>query len=219
MTTASVARRAPVQERSRQTVTRILDAAAAIADEQGVEAATTRAIADRAGVSYPSLYRFFADREAILDELLERHVAELDARCEEAEQTWQFTSVGDLLNSELDLHVHYYRLFPSSARLWMGGRTSPTVTKHVRARMQRLARRIHAMLLSAGLIAPDTDPRTMLVAVEMADRVLELSFRDSAESDGAGDSPGGSHFDQEILDIGRRALNAFASDLSQRPPR
>ena len=55
MTTASVTRRAPMQARSRATVTRILDAAAAIADEQGVDAATTRAIADRAGVSYPSL--------------------------------------------------------------------------------------------------------------------------------------------------------------------
>ena len=217
MTTASVSRRAPVQERGRQTVTRILDAAAAIADEHGVDAVTTRAIADRAGVSYPSLYRFFADREAILDELLERHVAELDARCEEAEQTWQITSVADLLNSELDLHVHYYRLFPSSARLWMGGRTSPTVTRHVRARMQRLARRIHAMLLAAGLIPPDTDPRAMLVAVEMADRVLELSFRDD-DGDTRGHS-GAAHFDQEILDIGRRALIAFASDLSQRPPR
>jgi AcrR family transcriptional regulator len=219
LTTASVPRRAPVQERSRQTVTRILDAAAAIADEQGVEAATTRAIADRAGVSYPSLYRFFADREAILDELLERHVAELDARCEEAERTWEITSVADLLNAELDLHVHYYRLFPSSARLWMGGRNSPTVTRHVRARMQRLARRIHTMLVSAELIPPDTDPRAMLVAVEMADRVLELSFRGSAEGEN-GRAEGGdtADFDQEILDIGRRALIAFASDLSQRPP-
>ena len=221
MTTASVSRqpplpegsrRAPVQERSRQTVTRILDAAAAIADEQGVDAATTRAIADRAGVSYPSLYRFFADREAILDELLERHCAELDARCVEAEQTWQIESAADLLNNELDLHVHYYRLYPSSARLWMGGRTSPTVTKHVRARMKSLAMRIHAILVNAGLIPADTDPRAMLVAVEMADRVLELSFRDSSGSDDAG-------FNQDVLDIGRRALMAFASDLSRRPPR
>ena len=213
MTTASVPRRAPVQERSRQTVTRILDAAAAIADEQGVDAATTRAIADRAGVSYPSLYRFFADREAILDELLERHVAELDARCQEAEQTWPITSVADLLNQELDLHVHYYRLFPSSARLWMAGRTSPTVTKHVRARMKKLAGRVHAMLVAAGLIPPDTDPRAMLVAIEMADRVLELSFRGDDDGDA-----GAADFDQEILDIGRRALIAFASDLSRRPP-
>ena len=52
MTVAPIQRREPVQARSRLTVTRILDAAAAIADENGVDATTTRAIADRAGVSY-----------------------------------------------------------------------------------------------------------------------------------------------------------------------
>ena len=74
--------------------------------------------------------------------------------------------------------------------------------------------RIHQLLISAELIPADTDPRAMLVAVEMADRVLELSFRDGddpADYDGAG-------FSQDILDIGRRALIAFASDLSLRPP-
>lgn len=207
MTVAPVQRRAPVQARSRQTVTRILDAAAAITDEQGVDAATTRAIADRAGVSAPSLYRFFADREAILDELLEQHCAALDARCIEAEKTWQIRSVAELLNNEIDLHVHYYRRYPSSARLWMGGRTSPTVTKHVHARMQTLAGRLHTILVTAGLIPADTDPRAMLVAVEMADRVLELSFRDRADAT--------ADFDEEILAIGRRALNAFGADLSR----
>ena len=202
MTVAPVQRREPMQARSRLTVTRILDAAAAIADEEGVDATTTRAIADRAGVSYPSLYRFFADREAILDELMERHCAELDARCIEAEQTWNITSIADLLNNEVDLHVHYYRRYPSSARLWMGGRTSPTVTKHVRARMQTLAGRIHAMLVAKDLIPPDTDTRALLVAVEMADRVLELAFRDNND------------FDQDLLDMGRRAIIAFGRDLS-----
>lgn len=205
VTVTPVQRRAPVQARSRETVNRILAAAAAIADEEGVDAVTTRAIADRAGVSYPSLYRFFADREAILDELLEQHTAALEARSVEAEQTWDIHSIEDLLNYELDLHIHYYRRYPSSARLWMGGRTSPTVTKHVHARMQQLAGRMHAMLVSAGLIPPDTDPRALLVFVEMADRILELSFRDSHD------------FDQEILDIGRRALIAFGRDLSGNP--
>jgi AcrR family transcriptional regulator len=202
MTTASVTRRAPMQARSRATVTRILDAAAAIADEQGVDAATTRAIADRAGVSYPSLYRFFADREAILDELLEQHCSALDAKCVEAEQSWQIRSVGELLDNEIDLHVAYYRRYPSSARLWMGGRTSPTVTRHVRARMQNLAGRLHRILIDAQLIPADTDPRAMLVAVEMADRVLELSFRDNPD------------FDTDVLAVGRRALSAFGRDLS-----
>ena len=210
MTVAPVQRRAPVQARSRQTVTRILDAAAAIADEQGVDAATTRAIADRAGVSPPSLYRFFADREAILDELLEQHCAVLDARCVEAEQTWAVTSVADLLNNEIDLHVAYYRRYPSSARLWMGARTSPTVTKHVRARMKNLADRLHTILVDARLIPAETDPRALLVVVEMADRLLELSFRESDDAD--------ADFDQEILDIGRRALIAFGDELSRHAP-
>lgn len=205
MTTASVSRRAPVQDRSRRTVTRILDAAAEIIDEHGVDAASTRAIADRAGVSYPSLYRFFPDREAILDELLERHCTALDARCMEAEQTWTITSVAELLDNELSLHVHYYRKHPSLARLWMGGRTSPTVTRHVRARMKNLADRMHTMLVTAGLIPPDTDPRAMLVAVEMADRVLELSFRDGLD------------FDGDILAIGRRAFIASGRDLAVGP--
>ena len=199
--TATVARRAPVQERGRQTVTRILDAAAAIADEHGVEAATTRAIADRAGVSYPSLYRFFVDRDAILGELLERQCADLDARCIEAERTWTITSIAELLNNEIDLHVHYYRRHPSTARMWMGGRTSPGVTAYVRTRMKNLAERLHAILISAGLIPADTDPRALLVAVEMADRMLELSYR-------------GGDFDEDILAIGRRALIAFGRDLS-----
>lgn len=202
MTTASAARRAPVQERSRQTVTRILDAAAAIADEQGVEAATTRAIADRAGVSYPSLYRFFPDREAILGELLERQCAELDARCVAAEPTWRIESIGDLLDNEIALHVHFYRQHPSAARMWMGGRTSPAVTGCVRARMRTLADRMHGILLASGLIPAGTDPCTMLVAVEMADRILELSYR-------------GGDFDERILAIGRRALIAFGRDLSE----
>ncbi len=207
MTTASVARRAPVQERSRQTVNRILAAAAAIADEQGVDAVTTRAVADRAGVSYPSLYRFFPDREAILGELLEQQCADLDARCVEAERTWEIDSVADLLNREIDLHVHHYREHPSMARMWMGGRTSPAVTAYVRQRMHNLADRMHTILVTAGLIPADTDPRALLVAVEMADRMLELSFRDNAD------------FDEAILAVGRRALTAFGRDLSGDPSR
>jgi AcrR family transcriptional regulator len=152
------------------------------------------------------LYRFFADRDAILDELLERHCAELDARCVAAEQTWNVTSVAELLNNELDLHVVYYRLYPSSARLWMAGRTSPTVTRHVRARMQNLAGRIHTILVTRQLIPANTDPRAILVAVEMADRILELSFRDNTD------------FDEEILAIGRRALIAFGDDLARPSP-
>jgi AcrR family transcriptional regulator len=202
MTTAPTQRREPTQARSRQTVTRILDAAAAIIDGHGVDAATTRTIADRAGVAYPSLYRFFADRDEILDRLLERHLRQIDDRAEAAERTWDISSAWDLFSAELDLHIAYYREHPSAARLWMGGRNSTAVTKQVHARMQTLAQRIHARLVDAHFITGDTDPRAVLVAVEIGDRILELAYR------------GGQDFDEAILDHGRRALIAYCDDLA-----
>jgi len=201
MTTALTQRREPTQARSRQTVTRILDAAAAIVDEHGVDAATTRTIADRAGVAYPSHYRVFADRDEIFDRLLERHLTQIDDRTEAAERTWDISSAWDLFSAELDLHIGYYREHPSAARLWMGGRSSTAVVTQVHARMRTLAQRIHARLVDEHLISGDTDPRAVLVAVEIADRILELAYR------------GGQDFDEAILDHGRRALSAYCDDL------
>jgi AcrR family transcriptional regulator len=201
VTTAPIQRREPTQARSRQTVTRILDAAAAIVDEHGVDAATTRTIADRAGVAYPSLYRVFADRDEILDRLLERHLTDIDVRAEAAERTWDIGSIWDLVNAELELHIAYYREHPSAARLWMGGRHSTAVVNQVRARMLTLAQRIHDRLLGAHLISDDVDPLAVLVAVEIADRILELAYR------------GGHDFDEAILEHGRRALLAYCHDL------
>jgi hypothetical protein len=53
------------------------DIVEALVGDEGVDPATTRGIAERAGVTAPSLYRFFADRHKILDTLARRgHAAE-----------------------------------------------------------------------------------------------------------------------------------------------
>lgn len=72
-------RREPRQERSRRQVSNILDAAAHVFAEVGYEAATTNAIAERAGASIGSLYQFFPNKAAIFQALTERHHAQLRA--------------------------------------------------------------------------------------------------------------------------------------------
>ena len=119
------ARRAPVQERSRRTVQQILDAAEQIVGEQGVDAATTRAIAERAGVAAPSLYRFFADRDQILDALLAAMLSELEHDVERAEHGFSGSSIEEYVRLEMRLHLAFYERHPSLARLWFGGRVSP----------------------------------------------------------------------------------------------
>ncbi|HEY1012422.1 MAG TPA: TetR/AcrR family transcriptional regulator [Herpetosiphonaceae bacterium] len=69
-------RREPVQERSKQLVAWILDAAVQVYDQRGYAAATTTRIAERAGISVGSLYQYFPDKHAILVALAERHIAE-----------------------------------------------------------------------------------------------------------------------------------------------
>lgn len=56
----------PRQARSRETLTRLLDAAEAVLGEGGLEGATVPAIAHRAGLSVGAVYRRFPDKDALL---------------------------------------------------------------------------------------------------------------------------------------------------------
>jgi AcrR family transcriptional regulator len=63
-------RKAPRQARSAATVAAILEAAARILDEAGLEAFNTNAVAARAGVSVGSLYQYFPGKAAVLAALI-----------------------------------------------------------------------------------------------------------------------------------------------------
>lgn len=195
----SRARRAPAQERSRRTVRRILAAAEEIVGEAGVEAATTRAIAQRAGVAIPSLYRFFPDRDAILDAVLAQMVADLDDRVAALEETWEPGSIEELIGLELDVHVDFYARNPTATALWFGGRASAAVTEAIRARNRKLAARLRRRMVEHGLWPADAPPLAVDLLVELGDRVLEVAFR------GPGPAP-----DREALALGRAALAAAA---------
>lgn len=61
-----------LQERSRQTEARLLQAAEAVLSTRGLERTSIPEIAARAGVSPASIYRRFTDKEGLLREVFER---------------------------------------------------------------------------------------------------------------------------------------------------
>lgn len=67
-------RRKPRQVRAELTRERILTAAAHVFAEHGYAAGTTNRIAERARISIGSLYQYFPNKDAILAELLVRHI-------------------------------------------------------------------------------------------------------------------------------------------------
>lgn len=66
-------RRRPSQARSIAAVEAILDAAARSLSERGYDATTTSLVAAEAGVSVGSLYQYFANKEALVAAVAQRH--------------------------------------------------------------------------------------------------------------------------------------------------
>ncbi|HEY0947216.1 MAG TPA: TetR/AcrR family transcriptional regulator [Opitutaceae bacterium] len=118
MKSTRVPRKKPSQSRSQATVDVILDAAARIFVETGFDAATTNAIAERAGVSIGSLYQYFPNKLALLAALKERHVivlvAGMRAACAGARERSLAEGVGVIIEAcvgHFAVHAPLVRLF------------------------------------------------------------------------------------------------------------
>ncbi|HSW14765.1 MAG TPA: TetR/AcrR family transcriptional regulator [Solimonas sp.] len=70
-------RKQPAQQRSRDMVAMLVEAAARTIVERGLDNATTNHIAEAAGVSIGSLYQYFDSKDAIVEALLQRQASQL----------------------------------------------------------------------------------------------------------------------------------------------
>ena len=92
--------RRPQQERGERRVSAILDAAAALIAEVGLEGLTVQTLAERAETSKSSLYHFFPDVRAVLGALLDRHNAAMGEviSAAGAEVEWRALSVEETVD-------------------------------------------------------------------------------------------------------------------------
>lgn len=197
MTTARAARRAPQQRRSRERVTQILDAAADLIVEHGVDGIGTRAIAARSGVPVASMYQYFADKDEIILALVRRDTEEMDQRVADAVAALRELTVPALVEATMRAFVTVYHHRPAFVVIWWRGRTNPAVQAYCREHNKRIARRLLEFALQAGLVRAGTDPLVADLAVEVGDRAFQLAF----EHDLAGD--------QRIIDEGITLVSGY----------
>ncbi|MGW3496206.1 TetR family transcriptional regulator [Streptomyces sp. NPDC001020] len=179
---ATSLRRAPVQRRSAERLTRILDACADLLDEGGYDDLSTRAVALRAGVPIGSVYRFFDNKRAMVDALAERNLERYTERVTrrlakvEGQGGWR-AAMDAILDEYLDMKrtAPGFSLVDFGNQIPVGARDEPN---------HRVADRLTDLLSAYLDREPDEDlRRTFLIAVETADTLVQLAFRVAPEGD------------------------------------
>ncbi|EGX58383.1 TetR family transcriptional regulator [Streptomyces zinciresistens K42] len=174
-------RRAPVQRRSAERLTRILDACAALLDEVGYDDLSTRAVAERAGVPIGSVYRFFGNKRQMADALAQRNLDRYATRVTE-----RLPQAGDggwraAMDAVLDEYIAMKRTAPGFSLVDFGNQI-PVGTRG--GPNHRVADRLTDLL--SGYLGREPDEelrRVFLVAVETADTLVHLAFRMVPEGD------------------------------------
>ena len=183
--TTSPKRRVPRQERSRRRVEGLLDAAARLVVERGVEAVTTRDIADAAGAPVASLYQYFSDKEDVMLALAQRDMEEMDAQVAEDLAGVEVLSVATLVRTTMQAFVSVYHRRPAFVEIYLRGRTNLAVHRFGREHNARVAETLQGLAIDAGLARADLPRSAAVLAVEVGDRVFQLAFEESLDGDAA----------------------------------
>lgn len=178
-------RRVPRQTRSIERVERILDAASELVVAEGVDALSTRGVAELADVPVASLYQYFGDKDEILLALVERDVAEMDAQVGADLGRLELLSIGSIVETTMRAFVKVYLRRPSFVVIWLRGRTNTAVSEFCREHNKRVAADLYHLARDAGLVLPGTRPLHAELAVEVGDRVFQLAFETKMRGDRA----------------------------------
>ncbi|GGX10649.1 TetR/AcrR family transcriptional regulator [Streptomyces lomondensis] len=179
---ATSLRRAPVQRRSAERLTRILDACADLLDEVGYDELSTRAVAQRAGVPIGSVYRFFGNKRQMVDALAQRNLERYSARVTERLREAGDGSWRDVLDAVLDEYLEMKRTAPGFSLVDFGNQI-PVGSRHAEPN-HRVADRLTELLAGHLDREPDEElRRVFLIAVETADTLVHLAFRVAPEGD------------------------------------
>ena len=154
-------RRSPVQERSQETVHRIFEATSRLLGRIPLEDITTSRIAEDAGVSIGALYRFFPDKQTIIDAIAVKCVEEFRASLEGRFKELSLADGPAFLSTVIDAFVEFLDARPEFRTIAFGPHVSAATRK----------RQTEPDATGAGLVK-----RFMIESLGMRD-VAELDLR------------------------------------------
>jgi AcrR family transcriptional regulator len=173
----------PVQQRSALRVTHLLDTAAALIDEHGIDAVTTSEVAAKADSSVGVVYRYFPNIQSLLRALASRNMERFTSAI--------YDSIGgdvlkwrDALDVAIDTFIVFNRSEPGFRSLRFGDIVDDRFLEPEFSNNGVLARAFVGLLAEKYDFTPD---ETILfeieVVVEIADALLKRAFLHDKQGD------------------------------------
>ncbi|MGW5874929.1 TetR/AcrR family transcriptional regulator [Nocardiopsis terrae] len=186
-------------------VQRMLDCCADLLDEVGYDNLSTTRIAERAGVAIGSVYQFFPDKKAITQALGLRFLDQFSTRVTDRLADTSFTHWTVAVDTIIDEYIDMHRNVPGFRSLHFGDIVDPRLLSGGSDNNRVISVRLRRIIVSVtGITDDDELDRAIHVAVEAADAVLKLAFRDSPDGDPA------------LVYEAKRLVSSYLSHFSER---
>jgi len=169
-------RHAPVQERSNDTVQQIFGATSTLLGKMPLEQITTSRIAAEAGVSIGGLYRFFPDKQSIIDAIAVRSVDEFRASVERRLEQTGGVDPPEFLYLVIDAYVAFLDARPDFRAIALGRHVSQATRERQVAADAGPAALVKSFIGGLGIQESSELNLKIRIATETGDRLISFAY-------------------------------------------
>ncbi|WP_253259292.1 TetR family transcriptional regulator [Subtercola boreus] len=199
-------RNEPVQVRSSTRISALVDAAAEVVEEVGVERMTTAMVAERAGASIGTVYRYFPDRIAVLSALSLRSMDRFLRQTRENILREKPATWIDMMMIAFETSVAMHRTEVGFTSIRLGDLVSYPDVEPAGIRSVRIANAFAAIISQDfGLDSTAELTLHLEMTVNMMDALLVRAF--VSEKDG----------DDRIITEARSIVSTYLASFSEKP--
>lgn len=181
LSASTLIRNEPVQARSTARLATLLDSAAAVIAEMGYERLTTAMVAERAGASIGTVYRYFPDRIAVLQSLAARNAERMMGQVAAELVAGRHASAADAVVALVELTAGLFRSEPGYRSLRGGDVLDLLPAPTEMTANATLAHVVADSIVLNHAVANTADMRRAVgTAVEIVDALVARAFARSS---------------------------------------
>jgi len=143
--------------------------------EGGVDALTTRSLAERTDIPVATIYRYFGNRDEIISAYLDHELEMIEASVTSGLMSLERVTFRSMVRAVALAYMRHFQAHPEGVPVWFGGRLNAAVVDRVRMLEERLAASLRSGVEGTGMAEARSDFIAPLLVL-LFDRMFEFVF-------------------------------------------